>query len=78
MSDLAAIKAEAEASAVKNPPGDVLLACILGIFTCIGWIWGRMWFSLHFVVVATKYGYYSGAKIPPEQRGKKQVQARRP
>ena len=29
-----------------NPPSRVLLTCVLGILTAIGWVYGRIWFTV--------------------------------
>lgn len=74
---VAQLRTEAEAIVSKTPPGDVLLALFLGIFHVIFWIIGRAWWLFArlvvMIVVAGKYGYWQGAKVPAEQRVKKQA-----
>lgn len=62
--------AEATRIVVDNPPSKIALTLFLGVFTVIGWFVGRAWFFLAkivpLVVLACRYGYRQGAKIPVE------------
>jgi hypothetical protein len=61
------ISAEAAEIATNNPPSRVLLICVLGVLTAIGWLVGRSWLVVgHFAAfagLAVKYGYRRGAKV---------------
>lgn len=63
---------EAGQVAAANPPSRVLALIVLGIFTAVGWVAGRLWFhsakSVAFCALAVRYGYRQGAKVPVEQR----------
>ena len=65
------ISAEAVEIAHANPPSRVLLTCVLGILTAIGWLVGRFWFTMAYFAafcgLAVKYGYRLGAKVPAGQ-----------
>lgn len=61
---------QADRVATANPPSRVLALVFLGIFTAIGWAAGRFWFyaakGLVFTVLAVRYGYRQGMKVPVE------------
>lgn len=68
MSDIDEVHAEAEDAAAVFSPARVFLTVVLGIFTGIGWLWGRGWYLLFFATAAIRFGYYNGMKITPEVR----------
>lgn len=76
------ISVRAAEIAAANPPSRVLLTCVLGILSGIGWLYGRFWFSVaHFFAfcgIALKYGYWNGAKVPQEQRVKRKSPSPQP
>lgn len=69
---LADVRDEAAALAASASPAEMLLAAFLGVFSLLGWVIGRAWFLGAFCAVAFRVGYWNGAKIPPEQRRRKQ------
>jgi len=66
------INAEAERLVTENPPSKIALTVFLSIFTAVGWCVGRTWFHLAkivpLIVLACRYGYRQGAKVPVEMR----------
>ena len=61
------LNAEAAEIAANNPPSRVLLTCVLGVLTGVGWLYGRTWLAVaHFAafgVLAVRYGYRRGARV---------------
>jgi hypothetical protein len=61
------ISAEAAKIAANNPPSRVLLTCVLGVLTGVGWLVGRTWLTVAgftaFCGLAVRYGYRRGAKV---------------
>jgi hypothetical protein len=67
-----ALRAEAAAWAVANPPSRVLATVVMGVLTFIGWLAGRSYLALagsvRFAALAVTYGYRKGAKAVTEPK----------
>jgi hypothetical protein len=61
---------QADQVATANPPSKVALTVIAFLFTAVGWIAGRSWWYsakvIAFAVLAVRYGYRQGARVPVE------------
>lgn len=72
-----ALRAEAQAWAVANPPSRVLATAVLGVLTFIGFLIGRTYLAsagaLKFMTLAIKYGYRAGAKVQTEPKKRKNI-----
>jgi hypothetical protein len=71
----AELRAEAAKVVKQVKPSELFLACLTFPFLILGWILGRGWYLVAEAIVmcamTTKYGYWNGAKVPPEQRIRK-------
>lgn len=74
---VADMRAETARILKETSPAQVALAVITFPFLILGWILGRAWWAVAELVVmcavAGKWGYWQGAKVPPEQRVRKQA-----
>jgi hypothetical protein len=72
-----ALRTEAAAWAVANPPSRIVATAVLGILTFIGWLIGRAYLAvagaIRFSALAITYGYRKGAKVPTEPRKRKNI-----
>jgi hypothetical protein len=63
---------EAAQIAANNPPSRVLLTCVLGVLTSVGWLVGRTWFTVArfaaFAGLAVRYGYRKGARVQTQPK----------
>jgi hypothetical protein len=45
-----------------------VITVILAVFTGLGWLLGRTWWLFNFCVLAFRYGYRQGMKVPVEAK----------
>jgi hypothetical protein len=66
------LSAQAAEIAANNPPSRVLLTCVLGVLTGIGWLVGRSWLVVAgfaaFAGLAVRYGYRRGARVQTQPK----------
>lgn len=74
-----ALRDEATAWAVANPPSRVLATIVLGLVSGVAWVIGRTWITLagavRFFALAVKHGYRKGSNAPVSKKGQQAPRA---